>query len=91
MEKKCTHTLYMHNWPDCKAIPAYGLMMSVCLSVRQHLVNIDQRLSLFSVTLISTDSVPCMGIDLDEISLTAIFPCDPDLDFFCSKSHNNFG
>ena len=21
-------------WPDCKAIPAYGLMMSVCLSVR---------------------------------------------------------
>ena len=24
----------VHNfWPDCKAIPAYGLMMSVCLSV----------------------------------------------------------
>ena len=21
-------------WPDCKAIPAYGLMMSVCPSVR---------------------------------------------------------
>ena len=21
-------------WPDCKEIPAYGLMMSVCLSVR---------------------------------------------------------
>ena len=21
-------------WPDCKAIPAYGLMMSACLSVR---------------------------------------------------------
>ena len=27
-------------------------------------------LSLFSVTLISTDSIPCIGIDLDEISLT---------------------
>ena len=26
---------YIHNtfWPDCKAIPAYGLMMSVCPSV----------------------------------------------------------
>ena len=23
-------------WPDCKAIPVYGLVMSVCLSVRQH-------------------------------------------------------
>ena len=23
-----------------------------------------------------------MGIDLYEISLTATFPCDPDLDFF---------
>ena len=49
------------------------------------------RLSLFSVTLISTDSIPCMGIDLDEISLTAIFPFDPDLDLFCSRSLNNFG
>ena len=26
-----------------------------------------------------------MGIDLDEISLIATFPCDPDLDFFCSR------
>ena len=49
------------------------------------------RLSLFSVTLISTDSIPCMGIDLDQISLTATFLCDPDLDFFCSRSLNNFG
>ena len=24
---------YKGFWPDCKAIPAYGLMMSVCLSV----------------------------------------------------------
>ena len=31
------------------------------------------------------------GIDLDEISLTTTFPCDPDLDFFSSKSLNNFG
>ena len=31
-----------------------------------------------------------MGIDLDEISLTATFPFDPDLDFFCSRSLNNF-
>ena len=23
----------LNFWPDCKAIPAYGLMMSVCLSV----------------------------------------------------------
>ena len=38
-------------------------------------------LSLFSVKLISTDSIPCMGIDLNEISVTATFPCDPDLDF----------
>ena len=49
------------------------------------------RLSLFSVILISTDSKPGMGIDLDEISLTVTFPCDPDLDFFCSRSRNNFG
>ena len=48
------------------------------------------RLSLFSVTLISTDSIPCMGIDLDDISLTATFPCDPDLDFSCSRSLNIF-
>ena len=25
-------SLQSHFWPDCKAIPAYGLMMSVCLS-----------------------------------------------------------
>ena len=29
------------HWPDCKAIPAFGLMMSVCLSICQHLVNLD--------------------------------------------------
>ena len=46
-------------------------------------------LSSFFVTLISTDLMTCMGIDLDEISLTATFPCDPD--FFCSRSLNNFG
>ena len=27
------YTVFCHFWPDCKAIPAYGLMMSVCLSV----------------------------------------------------------
>ena len=32
-------------WPDCKAIPAYGLMMSVCLSVRPSV-----RLSTFWLT-----------------------------------------
>ena len=32
-----------------------------------------------------------MGIDLDEISLTATFHCDPHLDFFCSRSLINFG
>ena len=26
-------TSWLTFWPDCKAIPAYGLMMSVCLSV----------------------------------------------------------
>ena len=48
-------------------------------------------LSLFSVALIGTDSIPCMGIDLDDVSLNVTFPCDPDLDFFCSRSLNNFG
>ena len=45
----------------------------------------------FLVKLISTDLIPCMGIDLDEISWTATFPCDPDLHFFRSRSLNNFG
>ena len=31
---------------------------------------------------------PCMHIDLVEISYTAIFPCNPDLDFSCSRSHS---
>ena len=38
----------------------------------------------------SGPTIPCMGIDLDDISLTATFLCDPDLDFFCSRSLNNF-
>ena len=37
------------NWPDCKAIPAYGLMMSVCLSVRPS-VRLSVRLSTFWLT-----------------------------------------
>ena len=32
-------------WPDCKAIPAYGLMVSVCLSVC-----LSVRLSTFWLT-----------------------------------------
>ena len=39
---------------------------------------------------ITTDMIPFMCIDLDEISLTATFSCDPDLDFSCSRSHSNF-
>ena len=67
--------------------------LSVHLSVRLSVNILVNRcvLSLFSITLISTDSKPCMGIDLDEISLTATFPCDPDLDFSCSRPLNNFG
>ena len=64
---------------------------SVRPSVRLSTFGKPLRLSLFSVTLISTDSIPCMGIDLDEFSLSVTFPCDPDLDFFCSRSLNNFG
>ena len=70
-----------------KQSPAYGLMMSVCLSVRQHF-GWPLCLSLFSVILIRTDSIPCMGIDLNEISLNTTFPCDPDLYFSCSRSLN---
>ena len=43
---------------------------------------------LLQRTQISRDWIPCMGIDLDEISLTATFPVDPNLDFFCSRSLN---
>ena len=45
----------------------------------------------FSVALISTDLIPCIGIDLGEISETATFSCDPDLRLFCSRSLDNFG
>ena len=41
------------------------------------------RLSAFSVALISTDLIPCMGINLGEIYWTATFHCDPDLHFLC--------
>ena len=33
----------------------------------------------------------CIFIDLDQMSSTATFVCDPDLDFFYSRSLNNFG
>ena len=36
------------------------------------------------------DIIFCMFIDLDQISSTATFPCDPDLDFLCSRSLNIF-
>ena len=36
-------------WPDCKAIPAYGLMMSVCLSVLPS-VRLSVCLSTFWLT-----------------------------------------
>ena len=32
-----------------------------------------------------------MFIDLDQISSSATFPYDPDHDFFCSRSLNDFG
>ena len=35
-----------------------------------------------------TDIILCMFIDLDQISSTATFLCDPDLDFFCSRLLN---
>ena len=38
-----------------------------------------------------TDIMLCMFMDLDQMSSTAIFLCDPDLDFFCSRSLNDFG
>ena len=37
-----------------------------------------------------TDIILCMFIDLDQISSTATFLCDPDLDFFCSRLLNKF-
>ena len=37
-----------------------------------------------------TDIILRMFIDLDQISSTATFLCDPDLDFSCSRSHNKF-
>ena len=57
--------------------PSVNILVNLCV------------LSLFSVTIISINSIPC--IDFDEISLTVTFPCDSDLDFFCSRSLNNFG
>ena len=39
------------------------------------------RLSLLSFILMIPDLIPCMGIYLDEISLTATFPCDPTFTF----------
>ena len=50
---------------------------------------VTQALSLFSVNK-SVQTIPCMVIDLDEISLTTTFPCDTDLYFFCSRSLNIF-
>ena len=37
-----------------------------------------------------TDIIFCMFLDLDQISSTATFICDPDLDFSCSRSLNKF-
>ena len=37
-----------------------------------------------------TDIILCMFIDLYQISSTATFLCDPDLDFTCSRSLNKF-
>ena len=76
--------------PELRLFP---VTLTLTFSVQGHLkilVNLCV-LSSFSVTLISTDSIPCIGIDLDEMSLNATFPCDPDLDVFCSRSLNNFG
>ena len=41
--------------------------------------------------LMITDTILSLFIDLDQISLTATFPYDPDLDFSYSMSHSNFG
>ena len=46
------------------------------------------RLSLLSFILMITDIILCMFIELDQISSTATFLCDPDLDSFCSRSHS---
>ena len=37
-----------------------------------------------------TDIILCMFIDLDQISSTATFLCDPDLHCSCSRSLNKF-
>ena len=47
--------------------------------------------SLFLVMLMNTNLILCLGIALDQISSSGTFLCDPDLDFFCSCSLNNFG
>ena len=50
------------------------------------IISVNLCLSLFSVTLISTDWIPCSGIYLDEIFSTATFPFDPDLEFLVHLS-----
>ena len=69
-------------WPDCKAIPAYGLMMSVCPSVRLSVCPSTFWLtSAFKFVLghINQYRLDTLHwIDLGEISLTATFPCDLD-------------
>ena len=70
----------------------FRLMDWWCPSVRLSVnILVNLCLSSFSVTLISTDLIPCIGIDLGEISWTTTFPCDPDLHFSCSRSLKNFG
>ena len=47
---------------------------------------------MFLVNLLMTrDVIHCMFVDLHQISSTATFLCDPDLDFSCSRSLNIFG
>ena len=53
-------------------------------SVQGHLMILVNHcvLSLLSFILMITDIILCMFIDLDQISSTATFLCDPDLDLF---------
>ena len=48
-------------WPDCKAIPAYGLMTSVCLSVRPS-VNIWLTFALKFWNLLCNPAIPSSAV-----------------------------
>ena len=90
-------------WPDCKAIPAYGLMMSVCPSVRLSVCpSVRPSVCLSTFWLTSTFKFVLGHIyqyRLDTLHenrpwwdlLNCDLPCDPDLHFFCSRSLKNFG